>query len=140
MFGDRDGIYRARLRDGLYVDREKLGGGINSPHVDGTPYIAPDESYLIFTSFRPGSRGLGDLYISFRGEEGWIPPVNMGPEINTPAKEGYPFVTYDGKYLFFMSNRISELNAGRIPDGPGNVYWVEATLIQRIRRKVLGRQ
>ena len=40
----------------------------------------------------------------------------MGPKINTFAKECYPFVTFDGKYLFFMSNRVSELNAKPIPE------------------------
>ena len=140
MFGDRDGIYRVRFQNGRYSQRMKIGGGVNSPHVDGMPYISPDESYLIFASFRPGSQGLGDLYISFRKAGGeWSSPVNLGPKINTSAKEGFPFVTYDGKYLFFMSNRVSELNEGRIPDGPGNVYWVDAALIPRLRRRVLGK-
>jgi len=140
MYGVQDGIYRAQAHDGGFLHRIKIGGGVNSPDVEGLPYIAPDESYLIFTSFRPGSQGLGDLYISFRSEEGvWSPPVSLGPQINTSAKEGYPFVTHDGRYLFFMSNRVSELNAGRIPDGPGNVFWVDAAFIQRLRKRERGK-
>lgn len=138
MYGDHDGIYRAELKNGLYVEREKLGFGINSGSPDGLPYIAPDESYLIFTSFRSESIGMSDLFVSFRRSDGtWTTPKNMGPKINTDAKEGYPFVTVDGRYLFFYSTRVSVLNERRIADGPGNVYWIDAKIIQELKRKAL---
>lgn len=134
MYGDHDGIYRAELSNGIYIQREKLGYGINSGSPDGFPYIAPDESYLIFSSFRTGSIGMSDLYISFRRGDGtWSRPKNMGRKINSEAKEGYPNVTVDGKYLFFYSTRVSVLNERRIPDGPGNVYWIDAKIIQELK-------
>jgi hypothetical protein len=134
MYGDHDGIYRAELNNGLYIEREKLGYGINGGSFDGFPYIAPDESYLIFASFRTGSIGMSDLYISFRYNDGsWTTPKNMGRKINSDAKEGYPYVTVDGKYLFFYSTRVSALNERRIPDGPGNVYWIDAKMIQELK-------
>jgi hypothetical protein len=136
MYGDHDGIYQAELSNGLYVKREKLGFGINSGSVNGLPYIAPDESYLIFTSFRPGSIGMSDLFISFRHSDGtWKKPKNMGPKINSDAKEGYPYVTADGKYFFFYSTRVSVLNKRKIPDGPGNVYWIDAKIIRELKPK-----
>jgi hypothetical protein len=138
MYGDYDGIYRAEFSNGLYSEREKLGSGINCGSPDGLPYIAPDESYLIFTSFRSGSVGMSDLYICFRRSSGiWTTPKNMGPKINSEAKEGYPYVTVDGKYLFFYSTRVSVLNERRIPDGPGNVYWIDAKIIQELKPKEL---
>jgi hypothetical protein len=138
MYGNHDGIYRAELADGLYVEREKLGSGINSGSVDGMPYIAPDESFLIFTSFRSTSIGMSDLFISFRKGDGtWTTPRNMGPKINSESKEGYPYVTVDGKYLFFYSNRESVLNKNRIPDGPGNVYWIDAKIIQELKKDIM---
>ena len=138
MFGDQDGIYRAELSNGLYVEREKLGSGINSGSVDGFPFVAPDESYLIFASFRPESIGMSDLFISFRERNGtWTMPKNMGPKINSEAKEGYPYVTVDGKYFFFYSNRVSALNERRIPDGPGNIFWIDANIIQELKPKGL---
>ena len=63
----------------------------------------------------------------------------MGPTINTGAKEAFPFASSDGKYLFFMSNRVSELKESRIPDGPGNVYWVSARIIEEFWIQELGR-
>lgn len=131
--GERDGIYRAKLGNGAYLEPERLEFGISSEYSDFCPYIAPDESYLIFASTRPGY-GITDLYISFQNQDStWTKPKNMGPVINTGAKEAFPFVSFDGKYLFFMSNRVSELNRTRIPDGPGNVFWMDASVIEDFR-------
>jgi hypothetical protein len=131
--GRNDGIYRAEPEGGGYKGPEKLDLGDPSTGKDHAGYIAPDESYLILISTRPGY-GISDLFITFRRNDGsWSPPKNMGPRINTSAKEGYPFVTVDGKYLFFMSNRVSKLNAKPIPDGPGNVYWMDAGIIDELR-------
>jgi WD40-like Beta Propeller Repeat len=132
MFGDRNGIYRAEFKDGAYGRPERLEYGISSGYGDFSPCIAPDESYLVFASTRPGY-GVTDLYVSFKTSDGsWTAPKNMGPAINTGAKEACPFVSFDGKYLFFMSNRVSELNPSPIPDGPGNVYWVDARVIKSL--------
>lgn len=136
IFGDRDGIYRARLRNGEYLEPERLEYGISSEYSDFSPYIAPDQSYLVFASTRPG-HGITDLYISFRNQDdSWTRPKNMGPVINTGAKEAFPFVSFDGRYLFFMSNRVSALNRRVIPDGAGNVFWMDAKIIARLRSSI----
>src|SRR6266540_969037 len=54
----RGDIYRARLVDGKYAEPENLGDAINSQYFEGDPYIAPDESYLVFVSYdRPEGYG-----------------------------------------------------------------------------------
>jgi hypothetical protein len=141
MYGDMDGIYRAFPEKGAFIKREKLGSGINRGPVDGMPYIAPDESFLIFASFRRGGYGMSDLYITFRGEDGqWTNPVNMGPQINSPYKDGYPWVTPDGRFFFFNSSRPTILNERPVPDGPGNVFWVDGAVISKMREAVFRRQ
>jgi hypothetical protein len=135
MFGNADGIYRARWQNGELAEPKKIDQGISGVASNFSPCVAPDESYLIFSSTRPGY-GISDLYITFRNEDGsWTRPKNMGSRINTSAKESFPFVTFDGRYLFFMSNRISELNETPIPDGPGNVYWLDAKIIEDLKAK-----
>jgi Tol biopolymer transport system component len=128
------GIVRSTFEDGHYSEPQPLGRGINSNHNDGFPYIAPDESYIIFSSFRPGSYGLGDLYISFQRDDGtWTEPRNLGPKINSEAKDRFPYVSPDGKYFFFNSSRVSKLNTKKIPDGPGNIFWVDAGFIEELK-------
>ena len=81
---------------------------------------------------------MSDLYISFQDQQGkWMEPINLGNKINSSAKDEYPYISADGKYLFFNSNRVSSLNKTKIPDGPGNIYWVSAKLIEEIKEKTL---
>lgn len=125
-------MFCSRLVGGTYDAPEKLTE-INSSTPDHSPFVAPDESYLIFSSFR-GGYGRSDLFISFREDDGtWSEPRNMGSTINSAYKDEYPYVTADGKYLFFNSNRPSRLNQKPIKDGPGNIYWIDADIIDEMR-------
>src|SRR5262245_38782785 len=104
--GEREGgkggndLYRARLVNGKYQHVESLYE-LNTPNVDADPYIAPDESYLIFCSDRSGGFGSGDLYISFNRNGRWTEPKNLGATINTKDFEYTPLISPDGKWLFF---------------------------------------
>jgi Tol biopolymer transport system component len=143
-------IYFSRLVEGKYTEPVKLGDAINSSYEEWDPFIAPDESYLIFCSVdRPDGFGDSDLYISFRKEEGtWTKAVNMGEKINTSTREICPSITSDGKYLFFTSARkltdvsyskrqkkykeiINELN--RPENGDSNIFWMDAKVIEELR-------
>lgn len=127
-------IFCAKSVNGTYAPAINLKK-IDSSSPDHCPFVAPDESYLIFSSFR-GGQGRSDLFISFRNRDGtWTEPWNMGPTINSPFKDEYPYVTPDGKYLFFNSNRPSSLNQKPIEDGPGNMYWVDAQIIRELKNQ-----
>jgi hypothetical protein len=124
------GIYRMVCINGEYAKPELLPTNINFPGGirNWAPFIAPDESYLIFCSTRGLSEDdQGDLIISFRQADGsWTDPINMGTLINTSQMERFSSVTPDGKYLFFTR------------DTPGydeDVYWVSAKIIDRLREK-----
>ena len=70
-----------------------------------------------------------DLYISFRKkDDSWTVPENMGKAVNTSSSELRPYVTPDGKYLFFTSDRPNS-------KGIGNIYWVDAKIIEELRPK-----
>ncbi|MFC1726636.1 hypothetical protein ACFL4T_13515 [candidate division KSB1 bacterium] len=136
--GRKSDIYRSLFQDGIYSEPERFSDEVNSEYVDGFSFIAPDESYIIFCSFRPGGYGMSDLYISFFRSDGtWTTPKNMGRKINSEAKDAFPYVTPDGKYFFFNSSRVSVLNDRKIPDGPGNIYWVDARIIEELKKEVL---
>lgn len=125
--GDGD-IWVSRLVDGAYQAPENLGAPVNSDAGEGAPFIAPDQSYLIFMRVRhEENMGFVDLWISFRDESGgWTEPVNLGQPVTSEGNEICPIVSHDGRYLFFNSNRV----------GNDDNYWVDASFIEELRREV----
>ncbi|HEY0156933.1 MAG TPA: hypothetical protein VGF28_06515 [Thermoanaerobaculia bacterium] len=117
--GGKGGIdlYRARLVDGRYAAPENLGDAINTRAVEADPYIAPDESFLIFCSTRPGGHGDGDLYISYRNGDSWTAPVNLGATINAAEFDYTPIVSPDRKRFYWSRGwgEIYELPAAALP-------------------------
>ncbi len=134
MFGSNDGIYYAECINYTYQSPKKLITGLPANPATGYPYIAPDESYLIFASRVQGGFGASDLYIMFKTENGkWSQAINMGKNINTSNSESFSNVTPDGKYLFFNSNRISVVNSIVPNHFYGNIYWIDAIIIDELR-------
>ncbi len=106
------------------IQAENLGLAVNSKTYDITPCIAPDGSYLIFTSYRRGP----DLYVTFKdGKGGWTIPVNM-KRINTSAEESDPTLSPDGRFLFFTR--------GHAGVEPQDIYWVSTKIIDDIKKEV----
>jgi len=92
---------------------------INSIYHDEAAFLTSDGNALIFTSDRPGGignfiengrgfhggfNGNMDIYISFKTDTGWSAPLNLGPTINTPYAERSPYLSPDGKTLYFSSD------------------------------------
>jgi Tol biopolymer transport system component len=99
-------LYVSRLVDGKYQAPENLGEPINTAGNEVEPFIAPDESYIIFAGTGlPESRGAYDLYVSFRRDGAWTKPRNLGDKINSVAWDLSPKISPDGKWFFFTSNR-----------------------------------
>lgn len=67
------------------------------------PSLSPDESKLYFSSNMTGGYGGMDLYVADKSADGWGPPRNLGPNINTDKNEVFPFIHESGN-LFFSSN------------------------------------
>jgi outer membrane protein OmpA-like peptidoglycan-associated protein len=67
------------------------------------PSLSPDGRRLYFTSDMPGGYGGFDLYFVEKRGESWSMPINLGPDINTPENEVFPFIHESG-VLFFSSN------------------------------------
>jgi len=121
---EKSDIYRSGLANGNYPKVEKLPEPINTEFVDADPFIAPDESYIIFLSNRPGGLGYHDFFISFQTKDGdWSKPKHLGKNINSKGNDVCPLVTADGRLFFFGSNRT----------GDYEIYWVDAGFIDRLR-------
>jgi hypothetical protein len=113
-------IYSSEFRSDAFMPAVKLGAGVNSTGYEADVFVAPDESYVVFAANRPGGLGSGDLYVSFRGTDGaWTTSRSLGNTINTSTDDFCPYVSPDGKYLFYASR--------------GDVYWVSTEVISRLR-------
>jgi Tol biopolymer transport system component len=129
FFSSRDGgygksdIYRSHLIDGVHQHVENLGPVINTEHSEYDLVVSPDESFLVFSSTRPGGFSDVDLYVSFRtADDGWAAPKNLGEKINATGAV-FPSLTDDGKYLFFQSR----------PNDCGTIFWVDAAVIHALQ-------
>ena len=141
------GILVSKLENGEYLNPERLPAPANSDFFEGHPYIAPNESYILFSSNREGGYGDVDIYVSFNDNNIWSEPKNLGDKVNTPSHEVAPYVSPDGKYLFFCSFKLNPLDYGNnkftyvelknILNEPGNgngdIYWVEADFIYGLK-------
>jgi len=84
------------------------------------PGIAPDESFMVFYSIRPGAipGTETNLYITLRLPDGsWSKPRDMGPKINTRYHEFFARISPDKKYLFFT-------RANGWAGDTWDIYWV----------------
>jgi len=96
------GVFHSVSEDGKWVKTRDLRFN-NEYYNITTPYVSPDGKRLFFASDNPAGFGGSDLYVSHWKDDYWEDPVNMGPEINTPGNESYPFVNSEGA-LFFSSD------------------------------------
>ncbi len=77
--------------------------------------MSADGNILILSMQRSDSYGDNDLYVCFKiGHNQWSEPQNLGPKVNTVYRETTPFLSEDGKRLFFSSNRKGSLGGSDI--------------------------
>ncbi|MEE9443795.1 MAG: hypothetical protein V3V99_14120 [candidate division Zixibacteria bacterium] len=110
--------------NGQYTQPRILDSNINKGELicEMTPFIAPDESYLIFSRHEENSANqFSDLFISFKESDGSWTEAMAIEELNTPKwHENCPNVTRDGKLLFFVRDYT---------------HWVSASIIENYRSK-----
>ena len=122
-------IRYSRIIDGKYEEPKLLNEKINTGR-SFHPFIAPDESYILFDSKKEGGYGDSDIYISFRQQnDEWGDPINLGAAVNTEAWEASASVTPDGKYLFFNRNMGSNKYENV------DIFWVSTAIIERLKPK-----
>lgn len=127
-YNGESGISRKIFKNEKYLEEEILNDKINlKGYKNWTPFVAPDESYLIFSRFN-NNGDYGNLFISFRDTLTfeWSEPIHMGNQLNTWAQERFPSVSADGKYLFFTRST---------PNHSQDVFWVRTNVIQKLEQE-----
>jgi len=117
-YGEND-IYMSRWDNDHYTTPVNLGIAVNTTGGEHDPLIAPDESFLIYTSYgQPDTIGQADLYYSIHTNGQWSKAKNLGPAINTATYEYCPNFSPDGKYFFYSSEY--------------DVKWISAAYVRRL--------
>lgn len=100
-------LYRSESHGGRFGTAAVIGE-LSSAFQDGQPNLRRDGLEIFFFSNRPGSVGdSNDIYAATRAStaDEWLPPVNLGSAVNTPANETRPSLSWDGTTLYFGSTR-----------------------------------
>lgn len=141
-------LWLSKYQNGNYAIPENLGTSVNTSSDEYNAFVSPDASFILFTSHGWGEGfGSGDLYVSFRDENGnWKTPLNLGEKVNTPAFEFCPSLSPDGEILFFTRRNIPEAENGRwsyfemlssfssIENGQGNIYTIGTDFIHQLNK------
>jgi len=117
------GIAKTTLKDDRFTELVRQKGGVVNPAPDRMPgrhpFIAPDESFILFDAYEKDTAEDSKLFVCFReGENAWGEAVELGAYFNTlPIIAAY--ISPDGKYLFFSRN--------------SDIYWVDAKIIEELK-------
>jgi len=103
----KDDIYFSTFENQKYSEPVSLNSNINTLGYEFNCFIAPDESYIIFSGYnRADGLGSGDMYISYKNEnDEWMKAENLSDKINSKQMEYCPFVDVKNGKLFFTSRR-----------------------------------
>jgi len=117
-----------------WSDPENIGV-LSDSVVAAHPALSPDGLTLYFVSNISGGFGKKDIWKSSRakGEKSWSLPVNLGPDINTPGDELFPFVRNDGT-LYFSSD--GQIGMGGLDIFKANLQPDESWVVQNLKSPI----
>ncbi len=131
-------IYRStKNKKGEWTSAVNMGPSINTAGNEKSPFIHTDSQTLYFSSsdrkdpktgqYYAGHMGLGGydiFYTRLNDSNSWITPKNIGYPINSKNNDLGFFVSTDGKYGYFASNKIGISGDGtnQHKKSPWNIY------------------
>lgn len=104
---NNEDFYKSDKINGKWSNATYLSNQINTDkYNEGAQSISQDGKYLFFTGCnRPDGLGRCDIYIAQKRGNDWAKPIDLSPPVNTPGWESQPSINYDGRTLYFVSNR-----------------------------------
>ena len=109
-------IYVSFFSKNAYQKAMLLDKSINTEGNESNPYISKNGDFIIFFADYKNGFGETDLYISFKKQNKWSYPINLGNEINTKIGEFCPSI--DSKNRLFIFSRTEVVNGKRVD----NIY------------------
>lgn len=115
-------LYISTKDNGKWKPALNMGAPINTEDHDATAGLSADGTTMFIYRFK--EKDGGDLYVSHLNGSVWSKPEHLGKNINSKAHETSVSVSYDGKQLYFISNRDGGIGDGDIyvcnSDGKGD--------------------
>ena len=71
-------------------------------NLHGAHCISADGNTIYFTTKKTGGVGDFDIWLCEKKGNAWATPQNIGKPINSECADGYPSMSLDGKYLYFV--------------------------------------
>jgi Tol biopolymer transport system component len=104
----------------------RMGSPVTTNGVNEMPAISPDGSYLLYVSIGPKDNGVEHIYVSFVKKDGsWTLPISCTNINSSSILTLDPFVSNDGRYLFFGRFNLTDNTFG--------IYWVSTNFINKIK-------
>ncbi|MNO70329.1 Protein TolB [compost metagenome] len=104
--GNSEYIYKMKWTEDQFEKPVKLSSAINNPdYLNTIPYIAPDESFLVFGRYTQSPETY-EMYVSYNRDGEWSEAEKLSETINESGYFSYAgTISPDGKYLFFAKGK-----------------------------------
>ena len=100
-------IYVSKRKGKIWGEPQQLQIKIDSNVTIGHPALSEDEQTLIFSAEMVDGYGGKDLWIVQKEKRNtWSLPMNLGPLVNTPGDEMFPFLHSDGTIYFASTGHV----------------------------------
>ncbi|MDP2387691.1 MAG: OmpA family protein [Bacteroidota bacterium] len=101
-------LWQSTFVGGKWAAPVKIGKDIISKDYVNHASITKDGKTIYFTSEKKKANGNLDIYKTELKSDGtWTEAENLGAEINSTGNEQSPFISEDGKTLYFSSNGLA---------------------------------
>ncbi len=119
-------LFKASFIDGAVSATERVAFPDNAGLHEGVAAVTPDGSKMYLTRWSGTDvKKVASIYVADKASHGWSAPSALGADINVPEYSSQePFVSPDGKYLFFASNMpggAGKLDLYYVPLQDGNI-------------------
>lgn len=144
--GDRDLYVSFLTDDGTWSEPKNLGDNVNSASEESSPFLAPDDKTLYFSSKGYSGYGGTDIYLTRRLDdtwENWSEPENLGPGINSASDDVFFNIDPKGENAYFsrsVSDDDADIFSINMPDlfRPTAVVLVKGKVYDRKTQKPVG--
>ncbi|HEY6621838.1 MAG TPA: hypothetical protein VIY68_20030 [Steroidobacteraceae bacterium] len=121
-------LFRSQYQSGSYLPAERVSV-VDTTTDEVDPAIAPDESFLVYSSSHPAKHDPKRLFIAFRIAHGWSTPQDLGDEVDEAGSNLEARLSPDHRTLYFSTNTVPPVS---FPTSRGH-------LEQDCRRSLCGR-